>query len=250
MNYRCYKRRPRHPNYWRYARQIDESAFDYDISDRIDKSIRDQEDIGRMLRAQGLASEGLEPLPDELERHCFDCGRQMRGISLDHPLSTIICPRCRDLEKARQQYRREREEEKRNEALVESLTRALAAALDARRLVPGPPPGIRLKPTERLKLYWISWRQPIGLPQRFAEPTQICAWWYSGYSIDDGFLLQNICACVMARSVKEAKFVISGGWPRSPEWRFCDRKPDHWRPSAKEFPIGHDGEQRFQVLQA
>lgn len=85
------------------------------------------------------------------------------------------------------------------------------------------------------KRWWMSWWEPVksdldSRPLKWPLPKSIPAWGQSGFRDDAA----SNCAVVDAPIEKAAKAKIEKHWKPS-EWRFCEEKPNDWKPSER-FP--------------
>jgi len=82
--------------------------------------------------------------------------------------------------------------------------------------------------------FWLSWKHypKYGIFELHSP------WWISGEGDD----YKTIVAAVKAESEKQAKDIIEESYDvplfldPSPEWRFCDKRPDDWSPFCDRFP--------------
>lgn len=82
------------------------------------------------------------------------------------------------------------------------------------------------------KKYWMSWISDLDQPFELHWP-----WWQSGSDCNDRWI---ICAAIMAESEEAAWQILIDSHDEpdlaTPERRFCNHKPDNWRPFCDRFP--------------
>lgn len=109
------------------------------------------------------------------------------------------------------------------------------------------------------KRFWISWIQKTTDFRPMTDPPtpEVLGWWCSGYmdaggdSID--LMHAILCAVVEADDERDAQDIIYTNWTGADkseigEFRFCEEKPDDWKPGSR-FPITSDWErERFREV--
>jgi hypothetical protein len=206
--------------------------------DRILQRLGDREDLGRLLKTDGLGTGGLAALVAKPVACCKVCRTLTHRIGRYRGRLVIICETCQRLY---EKYKMPREAET-----------APPVVMVAPRPEPKPElPDFTLDRAFYLdkSLYWLSWLQRDYYTPRTNPPVRsVCGWWSPDHWQVEG--RRVICACVAARTAVLAKSAVRSDWEvQDRDWRFCQRKNRDWCPPDVVFPITEAWQkQRFKAL--